>query len=63
MHAAQKDTEAVRRLTPEKKLAVMHALIRQAWELKVATIRAREPELAEAEVRRRAWGMVAGGGA
>jgi hypothetical protein len=62
MHAVQQDTEAVRRMTPEKKLAVMHALIRQAWELKAAVVRAREPMLAESEVRARAWESVAGDG-
>lgn len=62
MHAAQQDSETVRRMTPEKKLTVMHALIRQAWELKVAAIRARMPELPESEVRSWAWESVAGGG-
>ena len=62
MHALAQDTETVRRMTPEKKLAVMHALIRQAWELKVAAIRARHPELPQSEVHARAWGMVAGDG-
>lgn len=60
MEALQRDTEIVRRMSPEEKLAVMHGLIRQAWELKAAVIRSREPELSEDEVRRRAWKMVAG---
>lgn len=61
MHAVQQDTETIRRMTPEEKLAVMHVLIRQAWELKAAAIRAREPHLPQSQVRARAWEMVAGG--
>jgi len=60
MRALQQDTETVRRMSPAEKLAVMHGLIRQAWELKAAVIRSREPELSEAEVTARAWAMVAG---
>lgn len=60
MEAFQRDTEIVRRMSPEEKLAVMHGLIRQAWELKAAVIRSREPELPEDEVRSRAWKLVAG---
>ncbi len=60
MQALPQDTEIVRRMSPEEKLAVMHALIRQAWELKAVVIRSREPELSEAEVTARAWEMVAG---
>lgn len=60
MHALQQDTETLRRMTPAEKLAVMHGLIRQAWALKAAVIRAREPDLSEAEVRARAWELVGG---
>jgi hypothetical protein len=60
MHALEQDTETVRRMTPEKKLAVMHVLLRQAWELKAAVIRMRSPELPDSEIRARAWAMVAG---
>jgi len=60
MLARDQDTEAVRQMTPGAKLAVLGSLIRQAWELKVAAIRAREPDLTEAEVRARAWEMVGG---
>jgi hypothetical protein len=60
MHVVQADTETLRRMTPGEKLAVMHGLIRQAWELKAAVIRAREPDLSEAEVRARAWELVGG---
>jgi hypothetical protein len=62
MQAIQQETETLRRMTPGEKLAVMHGLIRQAWELKAAVIRAREPDLSEAEVRARAWELVGGEG-
>lgn len=52
--------EAIRRMTPERKLAVMRSLIRQAYELKAAGIRAAHPELSEEEVRSRARELVAG---
>lgn len=60
MDALQHDTETVRRMTPEQKLSVMHALIRQAWELKAAVLRSRDPTLSDAEVRDRAWELVSG---
>lgn len=60
MHATDQDTETLRGMTPAEKLAVMHALIRQAWELKAAAIRARRPDLPESEVRAQAWEMVGG---
>lgn len=60
MQAIREDTETLRRMTPGEKLAVMHGLIRQAWELKAAVIRAREPDLPQPEVRARAWELVAG---
>lgn len=55
-----RETDSLRRMSPEQKLAVMHALIRQAWELKAAVVRARQPELSEPEVRTRAWKLVGG---
>ena len=60
MEALRQETDSLRRMSPEQKLAVMHALIRQAWELKAAVIRARQPELPEPAVRDRAWEMVGG---
>jgi hypothetical protein len=60
MGALQQETDTLRRMSPEQKLNVMHVLIRQAWELKAAAIRARQPELLEAEVRVRAWELVGG---
>jgi hypothetical protein len=60
MEALQQETDTLRRMSPERKLTIMHALIRQAWELKAAVIRARHPELSEPEVRARAWELVGG---
>jgi hypothetical protein len=60
MQSHQQDIESVRGMRPEEKLRVMNALIRQAWELKVAVIRAREPGISESEIRARAWKMVGG---
>jgi hypothetical protein len=60
MEALQQETDTLRRMSPEQKLTVMRGLIRQAWELKAAVIRARQPELSEAEVRARAWELVGG---
>jgi hypothetical protein len=61
MQTPEPNAEIVRRMRPEEKLAVMHALIRQVWELKVAIIRARQPDLPESEIHARAWRMVGGG--
>jgi hypothetical protein len=60
MEALQHETDALRRMSPEQKLNVMRVLIRQAWELKAAVIRARQPELSETEIRARAWELVGG---
>lgn len=62
MDALEEETAALRRMTPAKKLAVMKALIRQAYELKAAGIRARWPSLSEEEIRIRARVEVAGDG-
>jgi hypothetical protein len=56
------EVEILRRMTPAKKLAVMSALIRQAFELKAAVVRAQWPGLPPEEVRARAWALVAGDG-
>ncbi len=50
----------LRRMTPAHKLAVMNGLIRQAYELKAAAVRARWPDLPEQEVSARAKSMVGG---
>lgn len=60
MEALQQDTDSLRRMSPEQKLTVMHTLIRQAWELKAAAVRAGLPALSEPEVRARAWELVGG---
>jgi hypothetical protein len=60
MEALQQETDSLRRMSPEQKLTVMRALTRQAWELKAAAVRARQPELSEPEVRARAWELVGG---
>ena len=47
MDPREQEYEALRRMTPARKLAVMRALIRQAYELKKAGIRAFHPDLPE----------------
>jgi hypothetical protein len=54
------ETEVLRRMTPEQKLAVMRSLIRQAYALKAAGIRALDPELSDQEVQLRARAAVGG---
>jgi len=60
MTALEQETEALRRMTPTQKLAVMHALIRQAYELKAAALRARWPDMSDEEVRTRVRIVVGG---
>jgi len=60
MSMTDPETETLRQMSPAQKLAVMHALIRQAFELKAATVRARWPDLSDAEVRERTRILVAG---
>lgn len=57
----EREYETLRRMEPARKLAVMRSLIRQAWELKAAGIRAGRPDLSEEEVRVLARELVAGG--
>lgn len=56
--AREHDTEVLRRMTPAQKLEVMTSLIRQAYALKAAGIRATHPDLPEREVMARAKAMV-----
>lgn len=63
MATTNHETEALRRMSPAQKLAVMHALIRQAYELKAAAVRARWPDLSDAEVRERTRALAGGVGA
>ncbi|MGH7547888.1 MAG: hypothetical protein ACREMM_06930 [Gemmatimonadales bacterium] len=41
----------LRRMTPAQKVAVMHALWRQAWNLKVAGVRRQHPEWTSQQVQ------------
>jgi len=52
----------LRRMTPAKKLTVLRSLIRQAYELKAAGLRATRPDLSEEEVWKRACAQVGGDG-
>jgi hypothetical protein len=61
MDARELETDLLRRMTPAKKLEVMTSLIRQAYELKAADVRARWPDLPEDEVWARTRTLVAGG--
>jgi len=54
------ETDALRHMTPAQKLTVMHSLIRQAYELKAAALRARWPDMPEREVLARARTLVGG---
>ncbi len=56
----EEETELLRHMTPAKKLGVMQTLIRQAYELKAAALRARWPELSEQEVWARTRSAVGG---
>lgn len=60
MNLPDHEVEILRRMTPAQKLAVMNALIRQAYELKAAALRARWPEMPEHEVLDRTRAMVGG---
>jgi hypothetical protein len=60
MLMTDQETDALRRMSPARKLAVMHALIRQAYELKAAAVRARRPDLSDAEVLEHTRVLVAG---
>ena len=62
MDAKDQDVAFLRRMSPASKLAVMRSLIRQAYVLKAAAIRARWPDLPEAEVQARTRALVAGDG-
>ena len=60
MPISEPDLEVLRQLSPARKLAVMSGLIQQAWSLKAALIRDRNPDLVPAEVTRLAREAVAG---
>lgn len=56
----ERDIQILQEMTPEQKLAVMRTLIRQAYALKEAGIRALQPDLPEDEVWARTIAAVAG---
>lgn len=60
MDPQEHETEILRRMTPARKLAVMRALIREAYELKRAGVRISRPDLSEEEVWARACELVGG---
>ncbi len=60
MTPLEQELEAIRHMTPAQKLDVMHALIRQAYELKAGAIRARWPGMSELEVWARTRTLVGG---
>lgn len=47
-------------MTPAQKLAVMQTLVRQAYELKAAALRARWPQMSEQEVWSKTRSLVGG---
>jgi len=53
----QRQVEGYRAMTSARRLEIAWGLRRFAWDTKLAALRAAEPELSEAEVRRRvgAW--------
>jgi hypothetical protein len=54
----QQEMESLRRMSPARKLAVMTALIREAYRLKAAWIRMLEPELSKEEVQGRVRDLI-----
>lgn len=53
----------LRRMTPAQKVAVMHALWRQAWNLKVAGVRRQHPEWTSQQVQARVREIFSGAAA
>ena len=60
MSLLDQETDLLRRMTPAEKLAVMQALIKQAYELKAAAVRARWPDLSEEGVWSKTRSLVGG---
>ena len=58
MDTKQVDHDAVARLTPEDKLQVLSGMIQQAWDLKEAWLRLRNPDASAEEIRQRARSLV-----
>jgi len=61
MQPAEPDLDALRKLSPQAKLAAMRALIGQAYALKLAWVRQSQPDLNEEEARIAARDLVASG--
>jgi hypothetical protein len=59
---AEREIELLRLMSPDRKLAVMRALIQLAYDLKTAWIRAQRPELSEEEILVRVREQVGGAG-
>jgi hypothetical protein len=62
MTLTDQEIDVLRAMTPAQKLTVMHALIRQAYQLKAAAITERRPDLSQAEVEGRVRTLVGGAG-
>ena len=60
MDAKDEDLSAVARLSPEAKLQVLYGMILEAWTLKEAWLRMRDPDAPASEIRRRARSIVGG---
>lgn len=60
MALRDQETDLLRRMTPAQKLAVMQTLVRQAYELKAAALRARWPQMSEQEVWSKTRSLVGG---
>ena len=58
----EQELAILRNLSPARKLAVLRSLIRQAYQLREAAIRARLPDLPDAEVWARTRAAVSGDG-
>lgn len=59
-NGSDREVERLRRMTPTQKIAVLRGLIRQAYALKAAGIRASRPDLPEETVLARARELVGG---
>lgn len=60
MSMSEREVELLRRMTPAEKLEVMGHLIRQAYALKAAGLRAHHPEWSEQEVEAETRRLVGG---
>jgi hypothetical protein len=56
----RREIEALKRMSPAQKLAVLTSLIREAYRLKAAWIRSTEPDLSEQELHARVLEAMSG---